>query len=69
MFRLANRGTVRLGVKNVDSAAGFGRFFVSMALNAPYRPPNPHRPRAFGGKGAEGMKKEIPSSKFLAVNS
>jgi|GEM_PF-4413766 len=23
---------------------------------------NPHRPRAFGGKGAEGMKKEIPSS-------
>ncbi|MBL9158938.1 MAG: cupin domain-containing protein [Verrucomicrobiales bacterium] len=24
--------------------------------------PNPHRPRAFGGKGAEGMKKGIPSS-------
>ena len=31
-----------------------------MALNAPYLPPNPLRPRAFGGKGAEGMKKEIP---------
>ncbi len=25
-------------------------------------PTNPHRPRAFGGLGAEGMKKEIPSS-------
>ena len=24
--------------------------------------PNPLRPRAFGGKGAEGMKKEIPSN-------
>ena len=23
---------------------------------------NPLRPRAFGGKGAEGMKKEIPSN-------
>ena len=23
---------------------------------------NPHRPRAFGGKGAEGMKKGIPST-------
>jgi len=35
----------------------------------PYLPPPPLRPRAFGGKGAEGMKKEIPSSrKSLAVN-
>jgi hypothetical protein len=25
---------------------------------------NPLRPRAFGGKGAEGMKKEIPSSQL-----
>ena len=33
-----------------------------MALNFPYLPPNPLRPRAFGGKGAEGMKKEIPSN-------
>ena len=33
-----------------------------MALNAPYLPPNPHRPRAFGGKRAEGLKKEIPIS-------
>jgi hypothetical protein len=33
------------------------------------RAPNPHRPRSFGGKGAEGMKKGFPSSKrdFLAV--
>jgi len=33
-----------------------------MALNAPYLPPNPLRPWAFGGKRAEGMKKEIPSN-------
>ena len=26
--------------------------------------PNPLRPRAFGGKGAEGMKKEIPSNRI-----
>jgi hypothetical protein len=32
-----------------------------MALNIPYLPPNPLRPRAFGGLGAEGMKKEIPA--------
>ena len=37
-----------------------------MALNAPYLPPNPLRPRAFGGKGAEGMKKEIPSNRACA---
>ena len=29
-----------------------------MTLKAPY----PHRPRAFGGKGAERMKKGIPIS-------
>jgi hypothetical protein len=28
-----------------------------MAPNAPYLPPNPLRPRAFGGKGAEGMNR------------
>jgi len=33
-----------------------------MALIATCLPPNPHRLRAFGGKGAEGMKKEIPSN-------
>jgi hypothetical protein len=38
-----------------------------MALNIPYLPPNPLRPRAFGGKGAEGMKKEIPSSNSPSV--
>jgi hypothetical protein len=32
-----------------------------MALNIPYLPPNPLRPRAFGGLGAEGMKKGIPA--------
>ena len=26
--------------------------------------PNPLRPRAFGGKGADGLKKEITSSNF-----
>jgi hypothetical protein len=40
-----------------------------MALNAPYLPPNPLRPRAFGGKGAEGMRKEIPSSNPLTSDS
>jgi hypothetical protein len=40
-----------------------------MALNAPYLPPNPHRPRAFGGKGAEGLKKEITSSKKEITSS
>jgi hypothetical protein len=33
-----------------------------MALNAPYLPPNPLRPRAFGGMGVDGLKKEIPSN-------
>ena len=31
-------------------------------LSSPYLPPNPLRPRAFGGKGAEGLKKQILSS-------
>jgi len=56
IFGLANRETVPLRLKNVDSAAGFWRFFVSMSPNAPCLPPNPHRPRAFGGKSAEGMR-------------
>ena len=30
--------------------------------STPYLPPNPHRPRAFGGKGVEWMKKGFPSS-------
>ena len=47
--------------KVIDSAAGFGRFLPQMALNFPCLPPNPLRPRAFGGKGADGMKKEISS--------
>ena len=52
-----------LRLKNVDSEAEFRRFLPEMALIAPYLPPNPHRPRAFGGKGAEGMEKGIPISK------
>jgi len=32
-------------------------------VTASWSPPNPLRPRAFGGKGAEGMKKEIPSNR------
>jgi RHS repeat-associated protein len=35
-----------------------------MAPIAPYLPPNPLRPRAFGGKGAEGMKKGFPISNW-----
>jgi len=54
--------------KIVDSVAGFGRFLPQMAPNFPYLPPNPLRPRAFGGKGAEGMKKEIPSSNVEFAN-
>ena len=48
--------------KIVDTSSQIGRFLRAMALNAPYLPPNPHRPRAFGGKRAEGLKKEIPIS-------
>jgi hypothetical protein len=48
--------------KIVDSAARFEPFLPPMALKAPYLPPKPLRPRAFGGKGAEGMKKEITGS-------
>jgi len=32
-----------------------------LVLVAAVGEPNPLRPRAFGGKGAEGMKKEIPA--------
>jgi chaperonin GroEL (HSP60 family) len=39
-----------------------------MAPIAPYLPLNPLRPRAFAGKGAEGMKKEIPSNKSGVVD-
>ena len=35
--------------KNVDSAAGFGRSLIEMALPL-YLPAKPHRPRAFGEK-------------------
>jgi hypothetical protein len=45
--------------KIIDRRGQIGPFLPAMALNAPYLPPNPHRPRAFGGKGAEGMKKGI----------
>ena len=34
----------------------------SMDLNFPYLPPNPLRPRAFGEKGAKGMKKRFSSN-------
>ena len=59
-FRLPVRETVRLRVKIVDSAAGFGRFLPAMALISPYLPPNPLRPRTFGGLGGVGVKKQIP---------
>ena len=51
--------------KIVDSLSRIGRFLPEMALNFPYLPPNPLRPRAFGGLGAEGMKKQIPISTSL----
>ena len=47
--------------KIVDALSRIGQFSPVMALNFPYLSPNPLRPRAFGGKGAEGMKKEIPA--------
>lgn len=34
-----------------------------MGLNIRYLPPNPHRLRALGGKGAKGRKKGFPSRK------
>ncbi len=40
-FRLPVRETVRLRVKIVDSAAGFGRFLPAMALISPYLPSDP----------------------------
>ena len=61
-FRLPVRETVRLRVKIVDSAAGFGRFLPAMALISPYLPPNPLRPRTFGGLGGVGVKKQILSN-------
>ena len=61
IFRLPIGGTVLRYVKMVDSSGQFWRFLPAMALIAPCLPPNPLRPRAFGGKGAEGMKKGIPA--------
>jgi hypothetical protein len=61
IFRLPIGGTVLRYVKIVDSSGQIGRFLPAMAPIAPCLPPNPHRPRAFGGKGAEGMKKGIPA--------
>lgn len=46
----------------VDSYGQIRRSLHSMALNTPYLLPNPSRPRAFGGKGAERMEKGIPGS-------
>gem|GEM_PF-1050794 len=38
-----------------------------MALIVPYLPLNPLLPRPKGAKGAEGMKKQIPSNKPLTL--
>ena len=48
--------------KIIDRPGQISPFLTAMALNAPYLPPNPLRPRAFGWKGADGLKKEIPSN-------
>ena len=38
-----------------------------MKKEIPSSQSNPLRPWAFGGKGAEGMKKEITSSPYITV--
>jgi len=63
-FPTGSRAKGEFSEKTVDSPGQIGRFLSAMALNAPYLPPNPLRPRAFGGKGAEGMNNEIPASIF-----
>ena len=60
-FSTGSRAKGDSSEKIVAPSGQIGRFLPAMALNAPYLPPNPHRPRAFGGKGAEGLKKEIPA--------
>ena len=64
IFRSIAREPVMLRLKNVDPEVEFRRFSPPMALIAPYLPPNPHRTRAFGGKGAEAMRKGFPSSRI-----
>lgn len=48
-------------LETLDYSPQFELFLSAMALNAPNLTPNPARPRAHGGKGAEWMKKEMPS--------
>ena len=47
---------------NYDTRLGAHRKFDPAQAPALHQKPNPNRPRAFGGKGAEGMKKEITSN-------
>lgn len=57
IFRLVALKTVRRRVKIVDSSPQIGRFLPAMALIAPYLPPNPVQPRAFGGKNRSEPKR------------
>ena len=57
----------RIGMDRAEIDAN-GELVVHGATSLPQwfpgkMPPNPLRPRAFGGLGADGLKKEIPSNK------
>ncbi len=60
MAKLRNSPEIRQ--KIIDLTAEIRHFLLAMALIVPSLPLNPLRPRAFGGKGAEGMEKQIPSN-------
>ena len=64
-FSTSSRAKGDFSENTVDSPGQIKRFLTAMALNAPYLPLNPLRPRPFGGKGAEGVKKEIPSNRIV----
>lgn len=64
MFRPALRVTVRRRLKIVDLPARIAGSLPAMALNAPYLPPNPNRPRAFGGKGWKRKFLAIPGNSY-----
>ncbi len=64
-YKIKNFGHKVTGKRELGNevAEVIWKFFSKVSDDA--APPNPLRPRAFGGKGAEGMKKEIPSNSLL----